>query len=599
MADERGIPGKGFAMTAFDKLKLSHLLAIKTGIIFTILLVLILLLVNDGMRTQARLEAEAKARILLDRNMAVHTYFSHDLKPRLFEWTEPFRGPDYFDPVWMSSTYAVRKIHNYFSTLNPNGYWIKDAAIDARSPENEADPQERAFIERLNRDRALEFHAEIRRIDGKPFLTVLRKGETMEESCLRCHSEPEKAPRGLFQHYDPDRSFHRKANEVVSAISMRIPLSSAYEGMNRTFRQLALLLAGLLLVIFGIQLYLYRRFLVTPLAVLRDKTIEIAFGKKQHLGDPVPEPAIREFRDLAQSFNAMSSQLRLHWDHLEDQVAKRTDELKKANECLVEEVREREKAEATVRKLNEALEERVRQRTSELETAVRELESISYSISHDLRSPLRSIDGFSHLLLEDYQDRPLDDEGKRSLGRIRKAAQRMGDLHDDIVKLLSVIRADLHRGPVDLSRMAQEILEQLRQRDPNREVVLSVHEGIVAHCDPSLIRIAMTHLLENAWKFTRGSSKAHIAFGTEMEAGKAVHFIRDNGIGFDMAYSHKLFGTFQRLHGTDDYEGTGIGLATVQRIIRRHGGQIWAEAAPNQGATFFFTLPGESAQVRP
>ena len=584
-------------MIRYSKLKLSHLLAVKAAILFIMLMAVVLLLVNDGMRRQARSEAESKAHILLDRNLALHTYFSHDLKPRLFEWTQPFRSPDYFDPAWMSSTYAIREIHKYFSALNPMGYYIKDAAVNARSPENEADALEREFIERLNRDPTLESQAEIRQIDGKPYLTVLRKGERMEASCLRCHSEPKKAPMGLLQYYDGERSFHRRSGEMVSAISMRIPLSAAYEEVESSFRRLAIFLAGALFLFFFVQLILYRNFLTKPLVVLRDKANGIAF-QQEHLGDQVPESAIPELRDVARAFNAMSSRLRFQWDHLEDQVAKRTEELEKTNESLAEEVRERKKAEATVLKLNESLEERVRQRTAELETAVRELESVSYSITHDLRSPLRAIDGFSHLLLEEYRDRPLDKKGVHSLERIRNAAQRMGILQDDLFQLVGVIRAELHAEPVDLSRMVREIVLKLRQKDPDRLVALTVQQGIVAHCDPTLIQTALTHLLDNAWKFTKETPAASIAFGTETKEGETVYFVRDNGIGFDMAYRHKLFGAFQRLHGSADYEGTGIGLATVQRIIHRHGGRIWAEAAPDQGAAFFFTLTDESASER-
>jgi light-regulated signal transduction histidine kinase (bacteriophytochrome) len=230
-------------------------------------------------------------------------------------------------------------------------------------------------------------------------------------------------------------------------------------------------------------------------------------------------------------------------------------------------------------------------RTIQLEAANKELEAFSYSVSHDLRAPLRSIDGFSMALLEDYQDKPLDDTGKNYLERVRMATKHMGRLIDDMLKLSTITRLELKREAVDLSGIIREITEEHRKGNPGRAADAIVQEGITVQGDPYLLKIAMKNLMDNAWKFTGNTKHPRIEFGTTARDGKTVFFIRDNGAGFEMAYAGKLFGAFQRLHTTAEFPGTGIGLATVQRIIHRHGGQIWAEGEKGKGATFSFTLP--------
>jgi light-regulated signal transduction histidine kinase (bacteriophytochrome) len=229
-------------------------------------------------------------------------------------------------------------------------------------------------------------------------------------------------------------------------------------------------------------------------------------------------------------------------------------------------------------------------RTVELESANRELESFAYSVSHDLRSPLRGIDGFSQALLEDYAD-VVDERGKRFLTHVREAAQEMGRLIDDLLHLSRVSRGDLRREDTDLAEIARSIAAHLSNDAPDREVEWDVVGPLVVDVDPRLIRILLENLLGNAWKFTRKRACARIQVGREMGEAYAVFFVRDNGAGFDMRFVDKLFGPFQRLHSTADFEGTGIGLATAQRIVHRHGGRIWAEGVPDQGAVFRFTLP--------
>ncbi|HYO71880.1 MAG TPA: CHASE3 domain-containing protein [Archangium sp.] len=248
------------------------------------------------------------------------------------------------------------------------------------------------------------------------------------------------------------------------------------------------------------------------------------------------------------------------------------------------------RAQADALRASEArLEARVAQRTQELTVANKELESFSYSVSHDLRSPLRAIDGFAQALREDEGER-LSPEGLRLLTRLQAAATRMGQLIDDLLQLSRVTRAELRRERVDLTALAASVLQELRQREPGRDVTCSLQSGLTAQGDPRLLRVLLENLLGNAWKFTSKRSGALLELFAETAEGVTHYAVRDNGVGFDMAYASKLFSPFQRMHKPSEFPGTGIGLATVQRIVHRHGGEISAQATPGAGATFRFTL---------
>jgi signal transduction histidine kinase len=321
-----------------------------------------------------------------------------------------------------------------------------------------------------------------------------------------------------------------------------------------------------------------QQLIVEPIARLTLQANALTNNPDKTLTIPT-ENAFDEVHSLSLSFRRMIKA-----------VQERSEQLQAMNIELGAQALQRARAEAEVRSANAKLEERVQERTAQLESANRELESFSYSVSHDLRAPLRGIAGYSQILQEDYAN-VLDEQGKAYLQNIRSSAQHMGHLIESLLKLSRVTRADLHFQTVDLSEQATHILRELKLSAPNRVLQLEIQPNLSATGDPNLLRAMLENLLGNAWKFTAHTPEAHIFFGKVTLNDKEVFSIQDNGAGFDMKFSGKLFGAFQRLHHTSEFEGTGIGLATVERIIRRHDGEIWAEGTPGEGAKFYFTLP--------
>ena len=256
---------------------------------------------------------------------------------------------------------------------------------------------------------------------------------------------------------------------------------------------------------------------------------------------------------------------------------------------LARNVTRQKNAEEEIRTLNTELEKRVQERTAELEAAAQQLEEFTYTVSHDLRTPLRGINGFTSILLKEYQDR-LPPDGQEYLLRIQRNSLNMGKLIDDLLEFSRLGRQSITQRQVDLARLCREVLQDFEQEIAARSVKVAIQDMPYARADHGLMKSVMTNLLSNAFKFTRQRDEPVIEVGSVRQEGKTVYFVRDNGVGFDMSYTHKIFGVFQRLHEDSDFEGTGVGLAIVHRIISKHGGQVWAESKLDEGATFYFTL---------
>ncbi len=334
--------------THWDRFHTSTYLNIGVSVAFVLFGVIAIVLVNVHMRRQALDEAESKVTILLERSLATHTYFTHQLKPRLFDVTDRAMSEGYFDPIWMSSTYAVREIHKYFRSLGNEEFYYKECAINARSQENEADAYERAFLKELNSNPELTERSATRMVDGEPYFVTLRRGEMMEEACLRCHSTPERAPAELVETYGDKRSFGREVGEAVSAISIRIPLAAAYAHANQISIELSGILLLLLSGLFLFQYWFYQRFLFSPLSRLGTLASKIS-SDHAYLGEEIPAPYGRDMKELISAFNRMSTALRQNHNVLEKEVQQQTSDLQTANESLLDHITERKRMEEELR----------------------------------------------------------------------------------------------------------------------------------------------------------------------------------------------------------------------------------------------------------
>ncbi len=383
---------------------------------------------------------------------------------------------------------------------------------------------------------------------------------------------------GAYLNYDgvPVIGAYRWLPGLDIALLVEVSEDEAYAPVQRIALEIALVGLIVALLLGAGTVFLARR-VARPIANITDAASELRSGK---LGVQTAVATKDEVGTLARTFNEMSSRL----------LAGRTE--------LARQMDRRANAESELRALNAELEQRVAYRTLELEAANEELESFAYSVSHDLRAPLRAINGFTELAIES-QSATIDANSEHYLSLVRKNATEMGELIDDLLAFSRLSRQQLDRIPLEPGALAEEVREELSREPEASDVKWTISPMPSCEADPALMKQVFTNLMANAVKFSRHASDPVIEVGSERLDGQDVYYVRDNGVGFDMAYQHRLFGVFQRLHRAEEYEGTGVGLALVHRIVTRHGGRIWAESTPGHGATFRFTLSGPEAEPRP
>jgi two-component sensor histidine kinase len=394
-------------MIKFLKIKkLQTLITISFILLFAVSAAITIMLVNYNMKQSSLEEAANKVNIISDAALSIHTYYGHQLKPALFKDFESSTKKDYFRPEWMSSTYAVREVLKYFKTITDFDYYYKECAINARSPENEADEFEKKFISGLNNKNGPERLTAIREYNGKSFFVSLKKGESMEKDCLKCHTTPDNAPQGLVKKYGDSRSFNRRENEVVSAISVRIPLSEAYEKANHFSFIFSIFLVIILLMLLLLLLWLNEKLIFSRLKKLRDKTDRIA-GDHSNLKEIIDEPFGIEISELTSSFNRMSSIINDYLTNLEHKVDERTKQLKEYSLDLQNEISDREKAE------------------KELTGILEEKEVLLKEIHHRVKNNFIMISNFIGL-----KTSGLDENSLKVLDEINQTIKTMSKIHE-------------------------------------------------------------------------------------------------------------------------------------------------------------------------
>ena len=411
-------------------------------------------------------------------------------------------------------------------------------------------------------------------LDGLVHLPDVRHVAVIEKGEIKANAGMPKA--GNIQSRDyPLIHVHRGESLAIGSLKVVVDMAAVYQRLLDKFWVILVSNGIKTFLVASFMLWLFHRLVTRHLRRIAEFASCLSPGnlnERLTLNRPAhAHNKLDEFDLVLDGFSRMQSNLAMAVQTLEQDIVKL------------------EQADAEIHKFNTELEMRVSERTAQLEAVNRELEAFSYSVSHDLRAPLRSIDGFSQALAEDYSER-LDAVGHDYLNRVRRAAQHMGHLIDDLLRLARITRTEMKQDHVDLSVIAQEVIADLHQHQGYSQDSIKVQAGLAAYGDPALLRIVMENLLDNALKYSSKNLQPKIEVGSIVQNGRTVYFVRDNGAGFDMTYVDKLFGAFQRLHRAEEFPGTGVGLATVKRIVHRHAGEIWAEGQPGMGATFSFTL---------
>lgn len=516
----------------------------------------VVFLVRDTLREHVLEGARERAELLIDRSLAVHSYINEELKPELFDLTTPLLSEESFDPSWMSSTYAVRRIGTYTDT-GSGSYYYKECAVNARSPENEADPDEAAFLEALNEDPDLQERSGVRVIDGEEYFFLLRRGETMQKACLRCHSTPDEAPSAMVAIYGADRSFGRHEGEVVSAISIRIPMAVANaEADSVTWSLSGALLAVLVLMLISAYLYIDRQ-AVRPLAAMATAARDITAGKRS-LRSGIGVKGAPEISELSTALGNLATTLD---DHI--------NELRSAYEDVADSNATRG------RFLN--------------------------NLSHELKTPLNSIIGFSALLLQGHAG-SLTPEQRAELEHVSSAGRYLLTLVEELLDY-SAIRAGGDAVTSVRLNVCETILSAITTIEP-----LAAEKGLsltVEGCedqefltDRVKFSQILINLVGNAVKFTDAGS---VSVTAHVRGAELIVEVADTGPGIPAAEVGSVFDEFHQVRGEDGMKpaGTGLGLTIARALARKLGGDVTAESAEGVGTTMTLRLPlepeGESA----
>ena len=550
---------------------------------FSVTTLAVLYFVSDMARANTLREAEEKAKIILQRNLATHRYFTEKLKPALFELTESLRDQDYFDPIWMSSTFAIREIDNFYKEASDEEYYYKECAVNARSTQNEADEVERVFLKMLNDDPSLEMKSTIREIDGKPYFTTIYRGEVLSESCMMCHSESKNAPSGMVKLYGPVRSFNRSIGDTVSAVSIRVPLEKAYaSGYRLLLATLALVGVAFVFLLFVVIL-MNRKLVLSPLERLG------AYAEKVSMDPDVSDEEISElgspeFRHMSKAFGRMLGDLKQHRENLEQLVRERTQELE-------EELEARRRAEDVNIRYERQLQEMKRQESLGL---------LAGGVAHDFNNLLTSIMGNINLALMDL---PTESEVAEYMRETIKAAERASDLTHQMLAYSG--KGYFILEPLNLSKLIPYVKATFNfNLSVDIEWLLEVDENIIIEASKSQIITVLKNLLTNSAEAIVGEGgKITISTGTvkcsqeylaaklplsALPEGTYVFLeVSDNGSGMEKDTLAKIFDPFF----STKFTGRGLGLATVQGIVKGHGGEIIVSSEPWKGTSFRILFP--------
>ncbi|MFC2101512.1 DUF3365 domain-containing protein [Bacteroidota bacterium] len=544
----------------------------KTSTILLTLSIAIIVLGNIGFvlvsgymfRKEAIQEAKEKADLILDKNLSVHDYFTNDLKPKLFDLLiDTIKDGSYFEPSWMSSSYAIIHLDNYFQQRNDFGYYYKDATLNARNPRNEADSIELNFLNEAIGNPEVAVKEGIIELDGSQYYFLLKKGEVMVPACLRCHDMPKKAPKELVEIYGGTRSFNRKVGDIISVVSIRIPIDQAYVRANRNI----LILSFIILIIATVSIFTYvflqKRLIINPLEAMRDQSIAIS-NDNSLLGKPIQIDATKDMTDVISSFNLMSVKLYEYHTSLEEKVKEKTIDL--------------EQTIAQVRQLNITK------------------DKFFSIIAHDLNSPLSSIVSFSEILMEQLRENNLEGIDKYA-NIILKSSKRAMDLLMNLMEwsLSQTGRMTFNPENFNISELIGEIVSLLENTALQKSVTItwSIPSKVPVLADKSMVSTIVRNLISNAIKFSHPGGE--ILIKIPESKGEVRVSVSDNGIGIPKSGIEKLFRIDENFSnpGTQNEKGTGLGLILCKEFVEKHGGKLWVESEEGKGSTFSFTLPNK------